>query len=331
MYSRALRATALLSLALFLPALAAAQFVGGPSTAPFSISLSPRYPAPQSQAVLSLLSSSINLANAKLSVTVAGKTIYEGAAQPVAIPIGNTGEITSITAVISAGGRNYSQSIQVQPQDVALIVEPVSSAPLLYPGKPMVPLEGSARMVAIANLRDGSGRMLAPNTLSYSWTVDGTNLASASGIGKSSLMVVSPLQYRQRTVSVRVESPDGKLSGGAEHSLSPAQPVARIYRNDPLLGILFNRALSGNFAITTSEESLYAAVFSLPVTSGAPLLQWFLNGKAAQSGSSITLRPGGNGEGTASLSLTASAADTKATATLPLSFGTPAGGNLLGL
>ena len=111
-------------------------------------------------------------------------------------------------------------------------------------------------------------------------------------------MVDSPLEYRSSSVSVVVQSQDGTLVGGdtlfAGHW--PSDPSVRIYENDPLLGILFDHALSDTYAITGAEDNLYAAPFALPTSSGAPLLQWFLNGDAAQTGDSITLRPTGSGK-----------------------------------
>lgn len=326
---------AALALTLLLPGAAAAQSLGGTLGEPtptFSLSVTPAYPAPYSKATLSLLSSSLDLAGGTASISIDGKNIYKGAVQPIAVQLGRAGSITRVSATVSIGIENYTQTLSIQPQDVALVIEPVSSAPALYPGKPLVPLEGSARIVAVANLRTAGGAPIAPTALSYAWTVDGTQIANSSGIGKTAIMVASPLQYRGRTVSVAVKSVDGTLVGGASLLLSAADPSVRVYENDPLLGIRFDRALSGGFSVGNTESTLYAAAFSLPTTQGAPLLQWFLNGTAAQTGSSITLRPTGSGQGSASLSLVASAGQyARATATLPLTFGAKPSTNLFGL
>lgn len=320
---------------LMMPVAALAQssfenLLGGTSS--FTISVSPQYPTPNSQAVLSFISSSINLSNARITVSASGKKIYQGSVQPTSIPLGKAGSVTKVIATIVSGGATYSQTLLIQPQDVALVAEPISSAPVLYQGKPSVPLEGNVRVVAVANMRRSNGNALDPHTLSYAWTVDGTQIANSSGIGKETIIVASPLQYRSREVSVVVMSPDGSLVSGASFSLVALEPTVRMYKNDPLLSILFDHALFGTYAITDAEATLFAAPFSLPTTTGAPLLQWFLNGAPAQTGNSITLRPSGKGNGSASLSLVASAGDyVKATANLPLSFGATKSFNLFGL
>jgi hypothetical protein len=328
-----------IAVAIIIPSAALAQFMGGAGddtsaavTQSFTASISPQYPAPYSQATLLVLSSTLDLTNATMAVSVNGKGIYQGSVQSLAIPLGKAGSMTSVQVTIASNGTSSLQTLSIQPEDVALVAEPVSSAPPLYPGKPLVPLEGETRVVAVANLQDANGKAVDPSTLSYAWTVDDTQIADSSGIGKDAIMVDSPLEYRSSTVSVAVQSQDGTLVGGDTLTLTASEPSVQIYENDPLLGILFDHALSGNYAISGAEDTLYAAPFSFPTSSGAPLLQWFLNGDAAQTGNSITLRPTGSGQGTASLSLAASAGEsTRADEELSLSFSAAPSNGLFGL
>ena len=303
------------------------------NTQPFTLSVDPQYPVPFSEVSLSAHSSSLDLTNAVMTVTVAGEQLYRGSVQPTKIKLGRAGSITRVTVTMTINGASTVQSVSIVPQDVALAVEPVASAPPLYPGKPLVPLEGDMRIVAVANFRTLGGAALNPAALSYAWTVDDTRIANSSGIGKSAVLVASPIQYRARTVSVAITSQDGTLVGGDSISLSPQSPSVRVYENDPLLGILFNRALLGTYAVAGAESTLYAAPFSVPLKNGAPLIQWFLNGSPAQTGGSITLRPSGSGQGSATLSLTASSGNqiNVATASLSLTFGAPASSNFFGL
>lgn len=323
----------ILAFALILPFAVSAQALGDISNAAaFTVSVNPQYPAPYGQATLSMVSSTLDLSNAMMAVSVAGKEIYQGSVRTIAVPMGKTGSIASVKVTINSARASYSQMLSIQPQDVALVAEPISSAPPLYPGKSLVPLEGSVRVVAMANLQGSNGEAFDPSAFSYSWTVDGAQIANSSGIGKTAIIVASPLQYRARSVSVAVMNQDGNLVGGASLSLTAQDPSVRIYENDPLLGILYDHALSGDYPINDAEDTLYAAPFSFPTTGGALLLQWFLNGEAAQTGNSITLRPTGSGQGTASLSIVASAGElTRATEELSLSFGAASGGGFFGL
>ncbi|MCR4333442.1 MAG: hypothetical protein NUV60_00230 [Patescibacteria group bacterium] len=320
---------------LLLPVAASAQSLGGigdASGGSFTVSVAPQFPVPYSTATLSFLSSSIDLANATITVTADGKKIYQGSSQPVSLPLGGAGSSVDISVAAVTNESTYTQYLSIQPQDVALVAEPLSSAPPLYLGKPSVPPEGSVRVVAMANLRSAGGGSLNPTALSYIWTVDGAQIANSSGIGKAAIIVASPLQYRARTVAVSVTSQDGSLVGGANLSLSVSEPLIRVYENDPLLGIRFEKALSGTYTIKGTESTLYAAPFSFATSGGPPLLQWLLNGGVAQTGSLITLRPSGGGQGRASLSLIASEGQfTTITTNLSLSFGNTPSPNFFGL
>ena len=323
-----------IAVGLLLPLFGFAQSLDGSvgNTDPFTISVLPQYPAPLNPAVLSFLSSTLDLTNATIAVSIGGKQIYKGSVQPVPVMLGKAGSVTSVLVTVTSAGNTYTQTVVIQSEDVVLIAEPLSSAPVLYPGKPLVPLEGNTRVVVVANMADAAGKILDPATLSYSWTVDDTRIANSSGIGKTAVIVASPLQYRERTVSVVVQSQAGSLVGGATLSLSPQEPSVRLYENDPLLGIRFDRALSDSYAISGSEVSLYAAPFSLPLINGAPFIQWFLGGTAAQTGNLITLRPSGSGQGTAALSLTAGAeSSSQTTANITVSFGSKPSTNFFGL
>ena len=320
---------------LVLPLATSAQSFGGlgnTSGDAFTLSVSPQYPSPYGQASVSLVSDSLDLAGATVTVTVAGKETYKGTVRAFSVPLGKAGSVTNVKVSVSSGGALYSQTLSLQPQDVVLVAEPLSSAPPLYLGKPSVPLEGEVRVVAMASLRDAGGKTSSPMTYSYAWTVDGVRLANSSGIGKSALIVASPLQYRTREVSVVVKNASGTLVGGTSLSFSAVEPSVRLYENDPLLGIRYDRTLFGSYAIARAEATLYAAPFSLPTTGGTALVQWFLNGSPAQVGNSITLRPTGSGRGEALLSLTASGGGSAtALASISLIFGATSGTNFFGL
>ena len=114
--------TASALLILILPISVSAQSLGNSAgDAPFTVSVNPQYPAPYSQASLSFLSASLDLTNALLAVSVAGKETYRGTVQPDGITLGKAGSATNVKVTISSGGVNYTQTIFIQPQDVAII------------------------------------------------------------------------------------------------------------------------------------------------------------------------------------------------------------------
>ncbi len=304
---------------LLLPGFAFAQ-LGTGGAEPFSISLSTQYPQPGSTAALVPQTSGINLANSTLSVSVNGTRVYSGAAQATPITLAPVGHLTTISATLSSNGTKYTKTLSLRPGSVSLVAEPLSTAPRLYPGKPLVPYSGSVRLVAVADFRSAPTSRIDPATLVYTWSVDGATMRDASGIGRSSIVVSSPLPYRSKEVQVLIQSQGGSLSGGRSVSLSAQAPLVRIYRNDPLQGIVFDTALHGTQTILNTESTFTASAFSFP-KARVPNISWFLDGNAVQSGPFITVRPEGAGQGSATLSVTASSGAESAAATLPLSFG----------
>lgn len=301
------------------------------SVSPFTISVSPQYPKPFGQMTLSFLSDTLNMANANLKIYVNSKQIYKGSVKPIQVSIGSTGKPILILATIHSNGLLYKKSILVQPEDVSIILEPQSLVPPLYKGGAITPLEGNVRIVAMANLRKTNGTKLNPKTLSYSWTVDGVRIENSSGIGRDAILVASPLQYRNRSVSVTVQSQDGTLIGGDSSVFYANKPIVRIYKKDPLLGIRFNQAISRTFTVGNTESSLYAVPFYMPLIT-TPVIEWFLNGSKAQKGNTITLRPTKTSKGFASLSLTSSTATYVSTSVnLELNFGYKQKNNFFGL
>lgn len=313
------------------PAVAFAQLL--PGTEVFTVGVSPNHPAPYGRVILTPTSGSLDLSTATMEVIVGGRPIYKGSAKPVSVSLGAAGTLTTAQVVMVSNGKSYSKTISVRPQELTLIVEPLASAPALYPGKPLVPLEGAVRVVSVANLRNSAGAPINPTSLSYSWVVDDTRIFNSSGIGKNTIVVASPLQYRSRDVSVTVSAPDGSLVGGSKVTLTAQEPLVRVYESDPLLGVLFNRAITGSYNVASKEKTLFAAPYSFPTNVSQPTLSWSLNGSLAQNGPLITLRPTGSGAGAARLSLSAKGSGMVLAGTeLSLSFGAaPSGLGILGL
>ena len=310
---------------LLLPLTVSAQTVD--VSKPFSITTAPQYPRPFTQITVTPLSGSLSVTNATMVVEVDGKKTYEGNASPISVPVGQLGTVTNIKVTLSSQGTKYPMTVSVRPQDLSLIVEPNSSAPPLYLGKGLIPADGSARIVAVANLRDAKNKPVQPSSISYTWTIDDVRMDTASGIGRDSIVVATPQRYRSSDISVVAQSLDGQISTADTVSLDPQDSMVRIYEMDPLLGILFDRAIGGSVSLAAAQKTFYGAQYSFPTANGVPILRWFLNGTAAQTGPLITLRPTGAGSGSASLSLTGSGEEgVTANAQTTVQFGSKSSG-----
>ncbi len=283
------------------PLVTAAQNI---PTTPFSIVINPTYPAPNSTASLSITSGSVDVVAGIFDVFVNGKHIATGTgAQSVSFKTGRAGQILQVTVVVTVDRVAHKETIIVDPEDVTLVVEPLTTAPPFYQGAPTIPSSGSVRLVAVPDFRTRSGQAIKAATLSYSWKVGVQTLLSQSGVGKTSAIIPAPLPYRDSVVTVQVQNQSGSFSASRSVTLTPTAPVVLIYKKDPLMGIEYGHALSGNQSISGVETSFVAVPYGFSISDGGPSIAWTLDGSSAQTGDSITLRPQGRGAGSSSLSV----------------------------
>lgn len=324
--------TAILLLAVLL-SLALAGFTAHAqltSTNSLTLDISPQYPAPYQTVTITPQSSDIDLSGSTITYSVNGKIVQRGTGQESAnVTLGGPGSVTTVTVTATYNGKPYASSITIRPADVALILEPVSTTHPFYEGGALVGSEGNMRIIAMPDLRTRSGAQISPSTLEYVWKNGDQVLQSSSGIGKSVLVASAPIKYRDATITVTVSTPDQSVVGQGAVLVSAANPVMRIYENDPLLGPRYETALPGSVTLAGSEDTYRAVPYYFTTV---PTLTWSLNGTPSQTGKDITVRPAGGGVGTALLGVSAStgALGQSANAGLSVTFGQGSSG-LFGL
>jgi hypothetical protein len=123
-------------------------------------------------------------------------------------------------------------------------------------------------------------------------------------------------------VSVTVSTADKSRTAEQTVSIVPTSPLVRIYRNDPLLGILYDAALSRDETLDGTEETFRAVPYYF---GSAPALSWTVNGAASGTDEDVTVRVTGSGAGSANLAISAKDADAfqAASESVTLRFGTP--------
>jgi hypothetical protein len=306
-----------------------AQTVAGVD--PLTVTISPSYPAPYTNVLVTPGSTLIDLSSTNITFSVNGKVVQKSSgAEPFTVTVGGAGQTTSITVTASIDGKIYSKNVAIHPADVALIEEPVSTTHPFYKGGALLASQGRVRLIAVADFRTASGASIVSQNLVYTWRNGDQILESSSGIGKSVLSATAPDRYRDTTITVTVATQDQSIVGEASAVLSPIDPFVRVYQNDPLLGPLFNQALSDNFTITDSERTFRAVPYFF---SEFPTLSWQVNGTNSQSGQDITVRPTGSGVGSALLAIAAKALHypQSANASLSVAFGIKKSTGIFGL
>lgn len=280
---------------------------------PISFVLTPSYPRPYQSVTVSPRSSLIDLTASTVTISVNGVAVQKGTGtQAATVTVGGVGETTKITVSVKGpDGKTYTTSTSVRPADVSLVVEPNTTVHPLYQGLPLVASEGSVRLVAIADLRTSVNKPIDPSTLVYQWKLGSKILTSASGIGRSVLVATAPIRYRDADITLTVSSPDSSIVAEAKTTITPVDPVVRIYSFDPLLGPDYDHAIGASFSLLTTEASFRAVPYFF---AAPPTIEWSVSGTAQNAQKDITVRSTGNGQGSASLEARAKLASNLQTA-----------------
>lgn len=270
---------------------------------PLSITINPDYPRPYQIVTVTPHSDLIDLSASTVTFSVNGRVVQKGSgAESASIAVGGPGIVTNIVLTVVNNGQTYTQKMSIRPADVALVVEPISTTHPFYEGASLIGSEGRVRLIAIPDLRNSSGKSIPASSLVYTWKNDDQVLQGASGIGKSILSAAASVRYRDSVISVIVSSQDSSIVGSASVNISPTDPIVKIYENDPLLGPRYENALPSSITMSGSEETYRVVPYYF---SSLPSLSWSVNGTASQTGKDITVRPSGNGKGTALLGVAA--------------------------
>ena len=272
-------------LATTLPQFASAQLLPVNTTQSLSILLTPAYPKVNQTVTARLESSAVDLSQAEIAWYLNGTLRNKGQGEKaLRFRTGRLGEKTEIAVTILPNfGASLQKTLTVRPAEVDLHYEAESYTPPFYRGKALYSFQGRVRVVALPSFVDANGERVPNGDLNFSWSQNGNPLPRESGVGKNVFIVEDKGGLiRPAFVSVEVSTLSKDLIASAEIALAPGAPSVIIYENHPLLGILWNRALSENFTLSEKEVRLVAVpyFFSASGQSDRALsFSWQMNGE----------------------------------------------------
>ena len=185
---------------------------------------------------------------------------------------------TSIDEVVSARGDTLdvtvtitdpvwgiaSDEIFVVPLQLDILYDAPTYTQPFYRGRTLPSAGGSVRLQAVAHFTQGGSR-IGDQSITYTWSRNGSALGNLSGLGRSSINVSAPALFGSDTIAVRATAKDGTISATASVRLSSAEPVIQLYEDHPLFGIMFHQALP-NQVNHPGDVSLAAVPYFAPVT-----------------------------------------------------------------
>lgn len=293
------------------------------------VTLSPANPGANQQVTATLQSFALDLDRSDISWYVDEVKKDSGPARKTfSFRMGPAGEELRLSVhVETPDGIVAEKVLTMNPANVDLVWEAVTYAPPLYKGKAQ-PSPGSLiRVVALPSFTDNRGGAVGSEKLIYEWQKDFSKDFGASGRGKSSFTFTMSDGLASTDISVRVSDESGVLVAENKLSLSPKQPIIRLYEEHPLEGTLYERAINNTLSMRATEFTLRAEPFGL-YASGAPLdYAWQVDSSVAtphnDARNLLTLRQdkGTSGSSALSLSISNLAKSLTAATNLVINFG----------
>lgn len=300
----------------------AQSFPGG---APFTISVYPEYPRPYEEVTVTIESTLFTISTSDVTISLNGAVVEEGSRSTV-VKMGGPGTKSVIRASVTSIEGTYSAERVIGPAQVALIVEPDSTAHPFYEGARLVPSEGRVRIVAVADIRTSTGSKVPVNQIAYEWKLGSQILLDESGTGRNVLVATAPPRYRDAVVSVTAQTKDQSVVAYASTVISPLDPLVRIYPKSPLRGISFANAIAESFAVSGTEASFHAVPYFF---ANPPSIAWSINTNTTDTDADLTVRSGG-GSGTAALKVSAEDAAASVSDSATLMFSAARSTNVFG-
>ena len=281
------------------------------SMSSISVNVSPSSPRAGDSVVLTLSSNLLDLNSSKIIWYIDGVARKETSSKSITIKAKSDGQKTTIRVVVqTSDGIIKEMSGEISPTGVDLIIEPMSYTLPFYKGKPFFINEGTIKIVAVPDIII-DGVKIASSDLNFKWKRGEIMLASNSGKGKDSIIINGSIPIRDINLGLQILDSSGNVLAENSKVISVDKPKILFYEDNPLYGILYNKAITGDYFLGTKEElDVIAKPFSFNFINDTPeesSYVWYTNGNyVAPNGkiNELILRQTTtNLKGTASISL----------------------------
>lgn len=196
---------------------------------------------------------------------------------------GGIGTVSLIKAIIKTkDGRTIEKTLVIRPAGVDILWEANSYTPPFYKGKALYGYQNLITVIALPNIINSKGARISPDDLVYKWTKNGKVLGGVSGYGKNKFSFSKSILSRPDEIELEVMSFDKKIKASGSITLEPIEPKVIIYENNPLYGIIYEKALVGEYKLSGNEISLITTPYFFSkgdIKGGQIKHNWSMNGQ----------------------------------------------------
>jgi len=218
---------------------------------------------PNTEVSLGVESFLLDLNQQAIAWFVDGKKIENATGKKeVKIKVGDLGSETKVlVATEGPTGLVNDFTVVLRPVGLDLLWETDSYTPPFYRGRAI----GSpgANIIAEADVRfiQSNGTRISPNSIVYSWSMNGKTLGNLSGTGKFSAQIPITGLFGADIISVEAMSSGGKFRAKRTVRVPSVEPNIILYKMHPLLGIDYRNAIINKTTFLESEITVAAIPF----------------------------------------------------------------------
>ncbi len=224
--------------------------------------VSPENPGPDQLTNISLSTYSFDINSAEVTWKVNGKVIRKGLGiKNFGVVTGKAGSVTTVDVEIDPRDRPViTKTFTFKPGEVDLLWQSDVYVHPFYKGKRLYTPESTLTFVAMP--RNTSG-VIDPASTVFNWRINGNNQADKSGFGRNAYTFEGPIILRPVEVEIQAYTPsknagEAKEVATADVTVQPKSSGVLFYENNPLYGVLFNKALRGNLILDKEELGVSA-------------------------------------------------------------------------
>lgn len=223
----------------------------------------PAFPGANENVLVKIESFSFDLNSSEIIWALDGAIKSKGLGKKnFSFQTGSIGTVSLIKAIIKTKeGRTIEKTLVVRPAGVDILWEANSYTPPFYKGKALYSYQSFITVIAVPNIINSNGVKINPDNLTYKWTKDSKVLGDVSGYGKNSFTFSKSVISHSPEIEVEVMSSDKKIKASGSIILDAVEAKTVIYENNPLYGIIYERAVTGDFKLGGSEITLITAPY----------------------------------------------------------------------
>jgi len=252
----------------------------------FSIELVPDNPRPGQTVSAKIVSYQFDINRSDIIWTLNGKTVVSGTGKKTAdFVLPPLGQETVLTvSIVTNEGVKTSKTKKFSGSDIDFLWQANTSVPAGYKGKALAGRKAFVKITALPSLYSASGAVSRSN-LVYDWTFNYKNLPDDSGAGKNTLLIRMN-DMGDYVIGVKVSTKDRKASAQKFLHLSAEGSSGKVvlYRDDPMEGPFYGKALGDEFTMKTKDISVRAEPYYFNQEKGETIYIWRMNGQAVKPG-----------------------------------------------